>query len=75
MRSMSGGSAGSTMKRTGISRASSVANFCGEKQKHSVFLKYRAIEAGAAGLFTKPIDFPELRDEIGRRLEAATGSA
>jgi CheY-like chemotaxis protein len=34
-----------------------------------------AIEAGAAGLFTKPIDFPELRHEIGRRLEAATGSA
>ena len=32
-----------------------------------------AIEAGAAGLFTKPIDFPELRGEIGRRLEAATG--
>jgi CheY-like chemotaxis protein len=35
----------------------------------------KAIEAGAAGLFTKPIDFPELRDEIGRRLEAAMGSA
>ena len=33
----------------------------------------KAIEAGAAGLFTKPIDFPELRGEIGRRLEAATG--
>src|SRR5277367_3101041 len=33
----------------------------------------RAIEAGAAGLFTKPIDFPELRGEIGRRLDAATG--
>ncbi len=32
-----------------------------------------AIEAGAAGLFTKPIDFPELRGEIGRRLDAATG--
>ena len=31
----------------------------------------RAIEAGAAGLFTKPIDFPELRGEIGRVLEAA----
>ena len=31
----------------------------------------RAIEAGAAGLFTKPIDFPELRGEIVRRLEAA----
>jgi CheY-like chemotaxis protein len=35
----------------------------------------RAIEAGAAGLFTKPIDFPELRGEIGRRLEAAAGAA
>jgi CheY-like chemotaxis protein len=34
----------------------------------------KAIEAGAAGLFTKPIDFPELRGEIGRRLEAATGA-
>ena len=32
----------------------------------------KAIEAGAAGLFTKPIDFPELRGEIGRRLDAAT---
>ena len=31
------------------------------------------IEADAAGLFTKPIDFPELRGEIGRRLDAATG--
>ena len=35
----------------------------------------KAIAAGAAGLFTKPIDFPELRGEIGRRLEAATGTA
>ncbi len=33
----------------------------------------KAIEAGAAGLFTKPIDFPELRGEIGRRLAAAAG--
>ena len=33
----------------------------------------RALEAGAAGLFIKPIDFPELRGEIGRRLDAATG--
>jgi CheY-like chemotaxis protein len=30
----------------------------------------KALEAGAAGLFTKPIDFPELRGEIGRRLDA-----
>jgi len=34
----------------------------------------RAIAAGAAGLFTKPIDFPVLRGEIGRVLDAATGS-
>ena len=34
----------------------------------------RAAEAGAAGLFTKPIDFPELRGEIGRRLDAASPS-
>ena len=34
----------------------------------------KAIEAGAAGLFTKPIDFPELRGEIGRRLDAAMGA-
>ncbi len=33
----------------------------------------KAVEAGAAGLFTKPIDFPELRVEISRRLDAATG--
>ena len=31
----------------------------------------KAAEAGAAGLFTKPIDFPELRGKIGRRLDAA----
>ena len=31
----------------------------------------KAIAAGAAGLFTKPIDFPVLRDEIGRVLDAA----
>ena len=31
----------------------------------------KAIEGGAAGLFTKPIDFPQLRGEIGRRLDAA----
>ena len=35
----------------------------------------KAIEGGAAGLFTKPIDFPELRGEIGHRLEEAMGSA
>ncbi len=35
----------------------------------------KALEGGAAGLFTKPIDFPELRGEIGRRLEEAMGSA
>src|SRR5208337_3634788 len=33
----------------------------------------KAVEAGAAGVFTKPIDFPELRVEIWRRLDAATG--
>jgi CheY-like chemotaxis protein len=33
----------------------------------------KAVEAGAAGLFTKPIDFPELRGEIGRRLDEALG--
>ena len=31
----------------------------------------RALEAGAAGFFTKPIDFLELRGEIGRVLDAA----
>jgi CheY-like chemotaxis protein len=31
----------------------------------------RAVERGAAGLFTKPIDFPELRIVIDRRIEAA----
>jgi len=35
----------------------------------------RAVERGAAGLFTKPIDFPELRVEIDRRIEAAMGPA
>ena len=35
----------------------------------------KAVEAGAAGLFTKPIDFPELRGEIGRRLDAAASPA
>jgi CheY-like chemotaxis protein len=34
----------------------------------------KAIEGGAAGLFTKPIDFPELRQTIDKRL-AAVGSA
>jgi CheY-like chemotaxis protein len=32
-----------------------------------------AIKVGAAWLFTKPIDYPELQGEIGRRLEAAAG--
>ena len=32
-----------------------------------------ATERGAAGLFTKPIDFPELRVMIDRRIEAAMG--
>ena len=31
----------------------------------------KAAEAGAAGLFTKPIDFLQLRGEIGRRLDAS----
>jgi CheY-like chemotaxis protein len=31
----------------------------------------RAVERGAAGLFTKPIDFPELRVVIDRQIEAA----
>jgi CheY-like chemotaxis protein len=35
----------------------------------------KAIERGAAGLFTKPIDFPELRGEIWRRLHQATGAS
>ena len=30
----------------------------------------KAAEAGAAGLFTEPIDFPELRGEIGRRVDS-----
>jgi DNA-binding NtrC family response regulator len=34
----------------------------------------KAVERGAAGLFTKPIDFPELRVEIDRRIEAVMGS-
>jgi CheY-like chemotaxis protein len=34
----------------------------------------KAIEGGAAGLLTKPINFPELRVEIDRRIEAALGS-
>ena len=31
----------------------------------------RAVECGAAGLFTKPIDFPELRVVIDRQIETA----
>ena len=34
----------------------------------------RAIEGGAAGLFTKPIDFPELRQTIDERLAAIGGA-
>ena len=33
----------------------------------------KAVERGAAGLFTKPIDFPQLRAEIDRRIEVAMG--
>jgi len=35
----------------------------------------KAFEGGAAGLFTKPIDFPGLRSEIGRRLDEALGAS
>ena len=31
----------------------------------------KAMEGGAAGLLTKPIDFPELREQINNRLAAA----
>jgi len=34
----------------------------------------KAIEGGAAGLFTKPIDFPELRQTIDKRLAAVGGA-
>jgi CheY-like chemotaxis protein len=34
----------------------------------------KAIEGGAAGLFTKPIDFPELRQTIDKRLAAIGGA-
>jgi CheY-like chemotaxis protein len=37
-------------------------------------MRRKATEGGAAGFFTKPIDFPELRVEIGRRVDAATAS-
>jgi DNA-binding NtrC family response regulator len=33
----------------------------------------KAVERGAAGLFTKPIDFTELRVEIDRRIESVMG--
>jgi hypothetical protein len=40
--------------------------------------RHRADEAqaaaGAAGLFTKPIDFPQLRGEIGRVLSSGAAS-
>ena len=35
----------------------------------------RAVERGAAGLFTKPLDFPNLRLEVDLRIEAAMGPA
>lgn len=35
----------------------------------------KAIEGGAAGVFTKPIDFPVLRSEIGRRRDEARGAS
>jgi DNA-binding NtrC family response regulator len=35
----------------------------------------KAVERGAAGLFTKPIDFSNLRVEVDRRIEAAMGPA
>ena len=34
----------------------------------------RAVERGAAGLFTKPIDFPELRRTIDGRLAQVAGA-
>ena len=34
------------MKRTGMSRPSPAANFCGLKQKHSVLWKYLAVPVG-----------------------------
>ena len=35
----------------------------------------KAVELGAAGLFTKPLDFPNLRLEVDLRIEAAMGPA
>jgi CheY-like chemotaxis protein len=37
--------------------------------------KRKALESGAEGLFTKPIDFGALRNEIDMRVEQATGPA
>jgi DNA-binding NtrC family response regulator len=37
--------------------------------------KRRAIEGGAEGLLTKPIDFDVLREEINKRLEHAVRSS
>jgi CheY-like chemotaxis protein len=36
------------------------------------YTRRTAIERGAAGLLTKPLDFPELRHEIDRRIETGT---
>src|SRR5687767_6094213 len=41
------GSAGSTMKRTGIARCSPACSSCSVKQKHSVLLKYVDATDGA----------------------------
>ena len=37
-------------------------------------MRRKALEGGAAGLFTKPIDVPQLREMIDQRLAAVTAS-